>query len=126
MNIREFVKNMEDGSYMVQFDPNGNPRFTRVELSEGYMVSVPGGIEVELGVKESAIGVLWDWIENNKRMWYEPAQYLGVWTDLGVTYIDRSAQIEEQGVAEFFGGLWDQIAIWDNAAKAEIKMGVSA
>jgi hypothetical protein len=52
----------------------------------------------------------------------ELGEFVGKWTDRGRTYIDHSYWFEDRAEAIAAGRRWEQLAIWDIEADAEITL----
>ena len=106
----EAIIPLADGTYVAESDGNGGVQLkTSIHRSNGYWVSDDTGVTIEGHLTENGIkDALW-------LMNVQPNETIGVWTDEGITYIDRSYFFYGLDTAIDFGNLYNQKAIWDNA-----------
>ena len=88
---------LQDGTYLYQ-----NGKFQPVSMADGYWVA-----ERELDRSELVSGMV-----------------VGVWTDKksGKVWLDKTRLVRSLARATQLGTLWNQLAIWDNANKAEVSI----
>jgi hypothetical protein len=106
----EAIIPLKDGTYQVTKNEYGDLQLsTSLHYGQGYWVSDDTGVTIEGHLTENGIkDALW-------LMNVQPNETIGVWTDEGITYIDRSYFFYGLNTAIDFGNLYNQKAIWDNA-----------
>ena len=82
----------------------------------GYWVSDDSGVSIEGEPDERAI------LDAFRLMDIQTDECVGVWTDEGITYIDRSYHFIRKEVAIDFGNIYNRKAIWDCAEKEKIRL----
>ena len=109
----EAIIPLADGTYLAESDGNGGVQLkTTIHRSNGYWVSDDTGVTIEGHLTAKGIADALSLME------VKPQEIVGVWTDEGITYIDRSYHFIRKEVAIDFGNLYNQKAIWD-CAKGE-------
>lgn len=108
---------MKDGTYRAESDGMGGLQLTTsVHMGQGYWVADDSGVTVEGELTSQGVA------DALNLMDIVPGEYVGVWTDEGVAYIDRSYHFIRKEVAIDFGNLYNQKAIWDCAKGEEIRL----
>jgi hypothetical protein len=108
---------IKDGTYRTGYFRDGSFGLrTEIGMGEGYWVSDDTGVTIEGEPDSRAIA------DALSLMDIESGEIVGVWTDEGVTYVDRSYHFIRKDVAIDFGNLYEQKAIWDCRAKQEIRL----
>jgi len=115
MNLHQIIRlARKQGGLTVNAAPNVFPeQYTPIELTTGYMVSAPHGIE---NLPDAALtpAVLGAFIASQPNIW--EIGYLGLWRDgAGRWSVDVSMHKFDQGTARMIGFLNGQRAIWDCA-----------
>lgn len=89
---------LQDGTYLYQ-----NGRFLPITMNDGYWVAEKVVHPTEL----------------------ESGMVVGVWTDseTGTVWFDKTRLVRNLTRATMLAALWQQIAIWDNANKREVRIG---
>jgi hypothetical protein len=106
----EAILPLADGTYVAESDGKGGLQLkTTIHRSEGYWVSDDTGVTIEGHLTAKGIADALSLME------VKPQEVIGVWTDEGITYIDRSYFFYGLNTAIDFGNLYNQKAIWDNA-----------
>jgi len=108
---------IKDGTYKTGYFKDGSFGLrTEIGMGNGYWVSDDSGVTIEGEPDSNAIQ------DALKLMDIEPGEIVGVWTDEGITYIDRSYHFIRKEVAIDFGNIYNQKAIWDCKDKEEIRL----
>jgi hypothetical protein len=98
-------------------DVNGTPG-----PATGYQVGVPG-YGTTLPLSTFTLDDVAEWVTNTRRhIAAADATYLGAWVDNDTVYLDVSQRFNDKGVALIVASQRDELAIWDNAAGAEIRV----
>ena len=106
----EAIIPLKDGTYQVTKNEYGDLQLsTSLHYGQGYWVSDDTGVTIEGHLTDRGIRDALSLME------VQPNEIIGVWTDEGITYIDRSYHFLRKEVAIDFGNLYNQKAIWDNA-----------
>ena len=106
---------LQDGTYQATKNEYGDLQLsTSIHMGKGYWVSDDSGVTVEGELTEQGIK------DALNLMDVEPGEYIGIWTDNGITYVDRSYHFLRLETAVAFGKLFEQIAIWDCAKRDTI------
>ena len=113
----EAILPLADGTYKASVNGYGNLELkTSVSMGQGYWVSDDTGVTVEGHLTEQGVA------DALQLMEAQPGEYIGIWTDEGITYIDRSYHFIRKEVAIDFGNLYNQKAIWDCAKREAITL----
>jgi hypothetical protein len=108
---------IKDGTYQTGYFRDGSFGLkTEIGMGQGYWVSDDSGVIIQGEPDSKAIADAFSLMD------IEPGEIVGVWTDEGITYIDRSYHFIRKDVAIDFGNLYSQKAIWDCKAKEEIRL----
>ena len=108
---------IKDGTYQTGYLKDGSLGLrSELGMGKGYWVSDNSGVTIEGEPDDKAIQ------DALSLMYIEPGEIVGVWTDEGITYIDRSYHFIRKEVAIDFGNLYEQKAIWDCANREEIRL----
>jgi hypothetical protein len=99
---------IKDGTYRTGYFRDGSFGLrTEIGMGEGYWVSDDTGVTIEGEPDSRAIA------DALSLMDIESGEIVGVWTDEGVTYVDRSYHFIKVDTALRVAELFGQIAIWD-------------
>jgi hypothetical protein len=99
---------IKDGTYQVGYFKDGTLGLkTEIGKGQGYWVSDDTGVTITGEPDTKAIA------DALSLMDIEPSEIVGVWTNEGTTYIDRSYHFIQKDTAWKVAELFDQIAIWD-------------
>jgi hypothetical protein len=113
----EAILPLADGTYKASVNGYGNLELkTSVSMGQGYWVSDDSGVTIEGHLTEQGIADALSLME------VQPGEYIGLWTDEGITYVDRSYHFLRKEVAIDFGNLYEQKAIWDCSKGEEIRL----
>ena len=116
MTIEQIIP-LKDGTYKATLSWDGTIQLgTTIHMGQGYWVSDDTGVTIEGHVTHKGIQYAL------KLMDVEPGETVGVWTDEGITYLDRSYHFLRKEVAIDFGNVYNQKAIWDCAKGEEIRL----
>ena len=106
---------LNDGTYKASTNGYGELQLsTSVSMGKGYWVSDDSGVTIEGELTEQGLRDALSLME------VENGEYIGIWTDNGITYVDRSYHFYRLETAVAFGKLFEQIAIWDCAKRDTI------
>jgi len=113
----EAILPLADGTYQVTKNEYGELQLsTSLHYGQGYWVSDDSGVTIEGHLTDRGVR------DALSLMDVQPGETIGVWTDEGITYLDRSYHFLRKDVAIDFGNLYEQKAIWDCGAKEEIRL----
>lgn len=90
--------------------------------TKGYMVSMEL-FELVIDLKELSVDDIVKFINKNKLEFDSRLKYLGLWIDEGKIYIDVSVCFSELKLAEFFGVINNQSAVYDVVNEKTIMLG---
>lgn len=85
----------------------------------GYVVALAGHGEKLTSVTREAIT---KWVASRLAESAEPGKALGIWHDEGITYLDVVRVISERATAEALARDTGELAIYDLARKADIRV----
>lgn len=88
----------------------------------GYMVSVPGPEKTLKSLTARSVDAF---TKAHAEKLSHPGAYLGVWfnEEDGLWYLDVSVNVQTRSQALKLGRKWSQIAVWDVANSAEVRVG---
>lgn len=113
----EAILPLADGTYQVTKNEYGELQLsTSLHYGQGYWVSDDSGVTIEGHLTDRGVR------DALSLMDVQPGETIGVWTDEGITYLDRSYHFLRKDVAIDFGNLYEQKAIWDCSNKTEIRL----
>jgi len=108
---------LPDGTYETTKDVNGDVVLgNTIDKSEGYWVSDDTGVTIHGHLTRKEVS------DALNLMDVKAGEIIGVWTDEGITYLDRSFFFYGLNNAIDFGNLYNQKAIWDCAKGEEIRL----
>ena len=108
---------IKDGTYKAGLFRDGSFGLrSEISMGKGYWVSDDSGVTIEGEPDDKAIADALSLME------VVPDEYIGIWTDNGITYVDRSYHFLRLETAVAFGKLFDQLAIWDCAKRESIRL----
>lgn len=88
----------QDGTYVARFDGSGSLTLEPVSEPDGY----------EVGYDAMNLDVV------RPMMWLQPGDRVGVWHNLGRTFVDRTVHVRGPfGIAWVIAERFEQLAIWD-------------
>jgi hypothetical protein len=106
---------IKDGTYQTGYFRDGSFGLrTEIGMGQGYWVSDDSGVTIQGEPDSKALA------DSLSLMDIEPGEIVGVWTDDGRTFIDRSYHFIRKDVAIDFGNMYNQKSIWDCQAKEVI------
>jgi len=106
---------IKDGTYQTGYFRDGSFGLrTEIGMGQGYWVSDDSGVTIQGEPDSKALA------DSLSLMDIEPGEIVGVWTNDGTTYIDRSYHFIRKDVAIDFGNMYNQKSIWDCQAKEVI------
>lgn len=109
-------KAINEGGFSFRDTPGDGPK-------DGYMVSVNREAERPLPLDSVSPQVVSDYIDEfGEILDGNPDKYIGGWVHKGKLYLDISTHVKDRDEAEQFARDHNQLAIWDNANKIEIKI----
>lgn len=99
---------LQDETYRVQSDGMGGLELkTILYMSQGYWVADDTGVTIEGALTRDGIKDALSLMEA------QLGEVIGVWTNAGITYLDRAHHIMRKEVAIDLANVYNQIAIWD-------------
>jgi hypothetical protein len=106
---------LKDGTYQTGYFEDGSFGLrAEISMGKGYWVADDSGVTIQGKVDSQAI------TDALSLMDIGPGEIVGVWTDDGTTFIDRSYHFIRKDVAIDFGNMYEQKSIWDCQAKEVI------
>jgi hypothetical protein len=113
----ETIIPLADGTYLAEPDGYGGIQLkTTIHRSNGYWACDDTGVTIEGHLTAKGI------VDALSLMDIKAYENVGVWTDEGITYIDRSYHFHSLNTAIDFGNLYNQKAIWDIAKGETIRL----
>jgi len=99
---------IKDGTYQAGYFKDGSFGLrSEIGMGQGYWVSDDTGVTIQGEPDSRAIADALSLME------IEPGEIVGVWTNEGTTYIDRSYHFIKKETAWKVAELFEQISIWD-------------